>query len=364
MARPWKHKRGGWYVSVVLPSRKRADIYLGKVDQSQAVTVAANVEHLRLANSRGVEPTSSVIEWSHRIEEKLHDRLVELGLLLAAKVRTDWHLGEWLDHYITLRTDFKKNTIKGFKTARKQAVNGLGDVLLRDITVADAKQYARNVAASYSSEHASKLVERVKQALETAVESRVLRENPFKDVALSSKPDKARQHYIDLESAELVLEHCPHIHAQVVFALARWCGLRVPHEVLALRWQDVDLVGNRLHIASDTKTGARVLPLFPKAAEKIRELRKVAPLDSIHVIDRCRASAGTTWAGWLKVAITKAKLWQWEKLWINCRASCRTDLEARFSSHICDAWLGHSHRVAKDHYLMVTPEDWEKANAN
>lgn len=361
MTSPWKHARGGWYVTVVLPSRRRAAVYLGKVTKAQASTIAAHLEQLRLANARGVEPSSATLDWCDRIEAKFRARLVEIGLIRTPAIRLDWRVGEWFDHYMTTRKDFKANTRKGFGTARRAAVAGLGDRLLGEITIAEARQYARDLATAYSSEHASKLVERAKQVFEFACESRVLQANPFADVSLPSRPDKNRQFYVDAKTSEDVLAACAHEHAAAVFALARWCGLRIPHEVLALEWSHVDFELQRLTVPADTKTGLRVLPLFPKALAAVQALRAVTPMDSIHVLDRARASAATTWRDWLVDAIRAAGVYQWDKIWINLRASCRTDLESRFAPHVCDAWLGHSHRVAKDHYLMVTPEDWERS---
>ena len=80
------------------------------------------------------------------------------------------------------------------------------------------------------------------------------------------------------------------------------------------------------------------------------------------MFNRARASSATTWRQWLESAIEAAKLPQWEKLWVNLRASCRTDLEDEYPGHVCDAWLGHSSRVAKDHYAMVSPDHWAKAS--
>lgn len=52
----------------------------------------------------------------------------------------------------------------------------------------------------------------------------------------------------------------------------------------------------------------------------------------------------------------------WPKLWVNLRASCRTDVEEEFPTHVCNAWLGHSKAVADKHYLRVKPEYIAKAN--
>lgn len=361
MTSPWKHVRSGWYVSVVLPSRRRAQVFLGQITKAQAETVARHIESMRLSNELAIDHPPEVKRWCEEIKPKLRARLVELGLIRSVAVRLDWKLGEWWDEYLKNRKDMKPSTQKGYKTAKNAAVLGLGDVEIRAISIAQARQFARNMGAAHSSEHASKIVERVRNVLQTALESRILTENPFKDVTLTGKPDDSRQHYIDRKTADLVISSAPHVHAAAVIALARYCGLRMPHEVLALEWVHIDWELARLHVPGDTKTGKRVLPLFPEALEQLKKLRAATPQDSQHVLDRARSSAATTWREWLITAIREAGVHQWEKLWINLRASCRTDLEAKFPSHVCDAWLGHSTRVAKDHYLMVTPEDWEKA---
>ena len=43
------------------------------------------------------------------------------------------------------------------------------------------------------------------------------------------------------------------------------------------------------------------------------------------------------------------------------RATCGTDLQERFPSHVIDTWLGHSLAVAEAHYLQTTDAHWERA---
>ena len=43
------------------------------------------------------------------------------------------------------------------------------------------------------------------------------------------------------------------------------------------------------------------------------------------------------------------------------RATRRTELEHLFPSHVVNAWLGHSAKVAEKHYLQIRPDDWKKA---
>lgn len=51
----------------------------------------------------------------------------------------------------------------------------------------------------------------------------------------------------------------------------------------------------------------------------------------------------------------------WQKTFVNLRATRRTELEHLFPSHVVNAWLGHSAKVAEKHYLQIRPDDWQKA---
>ena len=59
------------------------------------------------------------------------------------------------------------------------------------------------------------------------------------------------------------MKACPDDNWWVIFALARFGGMRTPSEVLNLAWEDVDWKQLRLRIDSP-KTGFRTCPLFPE----------------------------------------------------------------------------------------------------
>jgi hypothetical protein len=58
--------------------------------------------------------------------------------------------------------------------------------------------------------------------------------------------------------------------------------------------------------------------------------------------------------------IEQAGCKSWEKLFVNLRASRRTELQQAFPWHVVDAWLGRIAQLAERHYLMVTTDHWEK----
>jgi integrase len=225
----------------------------------------------------------------------------------------------------------------------------------------EAKTFSRDLALAVSQSHAAKIVGRCSQVFTAAIDARLVTENPFCKIKMERKIDETRKWYVPEQTALAVLGGFAGLEGRAVFALARWCGLRIPHETLALTWANVDFAQNRLAIPNGTKTGPRVVPLFPHARRELSALFDAAAPGSTYVFTRSRASAGTQYRLWLQTACRTAAVAPWPKLWMNLRASCRTDLEEKFPAHVCDVWLGHSSRVAKDHYLRVTPDHWATA---
>jgi integrase len=56
--------------------------------------------------------------------------------------------------------------------------------------------------------------------------------------------------------------------------VGRHTGIRLPHEAEKLTWGDVRLDTKLVHIAPDTKTGRREVPLNEKAASRLRRMRE------------------------------------------------------------------------------------------
>ncbi len=57
--------------------------------------------------------------------------------------------------------------------------------------------------------------------------------------------------------------------------------------------------------------------------------------------------------------ISKAGHEVWPRLFQNLRASCATDWVERYPSHVVAKWLGHSPKVAAQHYLMSRDHHFE-----
>ena len=162
-----------------------------------------------------------------------------------------------------------------------------------------------------------------------------------------------------------VIDTAPDPEWKLLIAFARFQGLRIPSEALALTWFDVDFEHKRLVIrASKTEHheggGVRVQPIFPETAPLLQAVFDAAPEGVAHVITRYRDPTQNLRTQFERY-ITKAGLRPWVKLWQNLRASRATELADRFPSHVCAAWLGHTEQVADQHYRIVTDEHFARA---
>jgi integrase len=361
MSSVYKTKDRGWYCVFTQPSGTRRSIYLGRISKKAADTIQTYVDRIIASNHVGLPPDQSVQEWLSLCDTKFRVKLLESGLIARWEgPKESPSLSSFWDAYLEKRIDFAVSSRKGFTTAKRHVIAFFGDRKISEISVGDAKQFALEMEHKHSSAHAKKIVERLKQVLQNAVDCKLLQENPFGRISVKARLNKTRGHYLPEAEALELLQHFGSAYGRAVFVLSRFAGLRVPHEPLALTWAHVDFQKHRITIPGNTKTGARVVPMVPIVYQAMLDLAEL-DTSSPWVFPSARASAATSFRKWLESSILLSGKSQWPKLWHNLRASCRTDWEEQFSSHVCDAWLGHSLRVAKDHYLQVTEEHWLKA---
>jgi len=209
----------------------------------------------------------------------------------------------------------------------------------------------------------SREVKRARQFFRVAVRRRLVPENPFTDIPTPTQVNADRQHYVTLETTQLLLDECRSPLQQLTIAMARFAGLRIPSELVGLLWSEVNWERERF-IVHAPKTercgkGTRVVPIFPELAPFLREAWEAAPEGEDRMFpDITPESNRRTWLGKL-AARAGAELW--EKPWVNMRASAVTDAADKFPGHVCEAWFGHSEAIANRHYRQVTEQHFQKA---
>ena len=374
--------------------RRRRTLYLGAEIRTRraAEQWLRAVDDLVEARAAGKAPARAVSEWLAEIGDEGRAKLEAVGLVDARPRST---LGEFIDRYIADRgTDTKPGTRIAYGRGREHLVEFFGEACpLSAIAPADADRWRRWLTAppadrmprglggkgpeirgrGLADNTARRSVGFAKQWLKAAMRARIVEANPFAELSAVVQANPSRMAYIDRATAERVLEACPDAEWRLLFALARFGGLRVPSEALGLRWSDIDWAGGRFTVRSPKTEhhegkASRVVPLFPELLPYLREAYELAPPGSVHCLrmhfgERSSIPNGTiaNLRTQLGRIIAKAQVKPWPKLWQNLRSTRETELADEFPAHVVVAWLGNSEAVARKHYLQVTDEHFATA---
>jgi len=171
--------------------------------------------------------------------------------------------------------------------------------------------------------------------------------------------------FVTREQIGAVLEACPDAEWRLLVALARYGGLRVPSEALALKWEDIDWSRDRFRVPSPKTEhhegkDHRWVPIFPELLPSLRDARELALPGDPYCITRYRDPKVNLRTQFQRI-IRRAGVEPWAKLWQNLRSTRQTELADLFPAHVTSAWIGNSVVIAKEHYLQVTDEHFEKA---
>ena len=358
--------RTGWRIRFYLGDRRK-EIYLavgGKRGESMAQKIAIHIDNLAQSKTNNVPPDPAAVAWANKTEGSLRENLVSWGLADPINKRRNDDsgrlLGAFFDAYMETRSDLQQSTKEQYRQSRRLLIEYFGESKpIRSITVADAEKFKRWLLQSQSEASTSKHIKRAKTLFQFAVNDQLLDRSPFDTIKAGSDVNHDRQRFIDRKTIEKVLMSCPDADWRLIFGLSRFCGLRCPSEVCGLKWTDIDWEGGKIRIESP-KTGLRFCPIFPAVRSILAEAFDLAPDGAVHVVGRYRSDSNLRTQA--HRIIESAGVVPWPKLFNNLRASCRTELQEKFPSHVCDSWMGHSTEVAAKHYLQTTDDHWAAAN--
>ena len=354
--------------------KRRETIGLGAFDESAAILAKSHIEHLieMKRNERPPKPVTS--RWLSTLPSEIYDRLANLRLVepqaILDQPRT---ILAFMRAYVAGRTDWKKsdNYSQGIVWLEKF----LGrDVPLAGLTKGDADRWHRwmMIDTKLSVNTAGQHVKRCRQMMRSAQDDKLIEVNPFDGIKLDLSSDSTKNRFIDGVQAKAILEACPDQEWRVIFALARYAGLRCPSEVLEVRWSDIVWDRKRFKVRSSKTArygkGERVVPLFPELLAELDSLFAIKqpglsiPADA-YVIQTYRSTETNLRKALHRIA-DNAGVERWPKPFMALRASRRTELErsGRFTNHVLNDWFGHSGAVAETYYLQTTEDDYSLAN--
>lgn len=370
MASLSKQANGRWRVQYLDAGGKRQGVRFGPMNQLDATEVKRQIEHLAVAKITGRAVKPETARWVDTLSPRMAKRLEKAGLIDPKEPEVkpqEMTLEAFLDEYIAGRKDVKPQTTVNLKHAQRYLIDHFGPgKLLRDITPGDADQFRIAMKGRLSENTARRHCGRAKQFFRAAARRKLIAENPFADMkgcAVRSNP--GRMYFVTSKEAARVLEACPDHEWQLLFALARFGGLRTPSESLRLRWQDVDWEHGRMLVHSPKTEHheggeSRVIPIFPELRPYLEAAWDAAEPGATWIITRYRGG-GKNLRTQLKRIVERAGLKAWPKLWQNCRSTRETELAEVYPVHVVCSWIGNTAAVAAKHYLQVTDDHFAQA---
>lgn len=346
----------------------RKTIRLGKCSQKQAETFKVKVESLIVGRFSTIEPETA--RWVTDLPDDMHARLAAVGLVSPRAAALKFTLGPFLDEYIASRQDVKPNTVLVYGRTRKHLVDFFGaDKALQDITEGAADEWRMYlVSQGLATNTVNRTCGIARQFFRAAVRRRLIRENPFTELKTAVTGNKAREYFLSRQDAEKILEACPNTEWKLIFALARFGGLRTPSETLLLRWEDINWGENKMLVRSPKTEHhpggeSRLVPIFPELSALLTLALAEADPGPGYVIAKHRKT-GLNLRTYLLKILAKAGVKPWPKLFQNLRSTRQTELAREWPEYLVCAWMGNSRVIAREHYLQVTDEHFQQAAQN
>jgi integrase len=368
--------RPAWRVQFVDGTGDRRTVYLGDLPKKAAEVWLNRIEQLSACAVAGVAMDTDLASWVAALPDTSYEKLVQVGLagLRESSKRKKVTVAELTKAFVE-RSPGKPATIKGFQQTLDSLVMFFGaNTPIEPITaeradewrvwvVKDKKGSGRRNKKRTTDDNrlaaptVAKRVSVAKQVFRCAVRWGWLEKSPFDGLRPGSQANPARARYIPLETICDVLDACPSIEWRLLVALARLAGLRCPSEIGALTWADVNWEKGRLTVlAKKTEHhggdhAVRVVPICPELRAILADAFEQAEPGAALVVPMA-ARRTVNLRTYLEKIIIKAGHEPWPRLLQNLRASCETDWVEKYPSHVVAKWLGHSPKIAAQHYLM------------
>ncbi|MFN9993483.1 MAG: tyrosine-type recombinase/integrase, partial [Phycisphaerales bacterium] len=241
---------------------KQKSLRLGKCSERAAQSALVGLERVHEAHRLGSTLHLDGIRWLESIDDRLHDRVVRLGLgVEPRKHAAAVTLGELLE-----RIESAMTVRIGTLTTYQQAFSMLRDHFgvskpINSITPVDADEWRKAITEpkrvfngkqtrTLAPATVAKRVKVAKAVFNKALKWRLIDSNPFADLKAGSQANPERSHYVSIEIINTILETCADPEWRAIIGLSRFAGLRCPSEVAALRWSDINWEHSRLTVRS------------------------------------------------------------------------------------------------------------------
>jgi site-specific recombinase XerD len=370
-------KRGKTYrVSFTNAERQRKAVRLGAMPRKNAETIRAHIDRLESCLFDGSAPPPATAAWLAEVSDTLRKRIEAVGLVAAASEVWSPTLAELIaafkrrPRWAELKDQTRRNSEKAY---RKMIAHFGESQLIASLTDAAAEDFRTRLSQSkeqggfgLARSTANRTCGIAWTLCRYAVRDRLIDRNPFDEVQRSMAGAVGDNRLISDEDSRKVLDQFPDTQWKLLFALARWGGLRMPSEPRLLTWDDVDRANERFLVTSPKTAhhegkASRWVPIFPELAKLFQDRYDEAEPGDVLVLPMMATFADSTFASHLERAIKRAGLDRWPRLWHSLRSTRQTELEQRFPTYVVCQWMGNSESIARKHYLKVSDEHFTTA---
>lgn len=232
-----------------------------------------------------------------REKEKLIERDLQDGIDSS---KGDMTLNQLFQIYMETKSNIRESTRSLYRTVWKNNVenSALGNFRISQIRQLNIKAFYSNMAKRGLAENTIKLCHSIIfSVLELAVDSDIIRKNPAKNCAKEIGGTKKKKTAMTIAEQERLLEFMRNEDRYIVYypivAFALSTGLRIG-ELTGLRWSDVDLEGQVVHIRRQlvyldfgdgyrfhvqelkTEAGRRDIPLIINARKSLIKQKEIS----------------------------------------------------------------------------------------
>jgi len=353
----YKTSQGNWQVNFSERGKQRT-LYLGRdFTSGSADRVAKIVTDILACRNRGECVPLEILRKVESLPERVQRSFEKHGLIGGV---TSLSLGSLLESFCATKAHLKPSTQHGYKLCYNLLLDFFGNgKKIASIAKTDGERFKAALQKKYAASTISRDIKRCRTIFKYAVESDWLVKNPFVGIPASLDFNLDRQVYVDRKTIHKVMEHCRDDHDRLLLALARFGGFRIPSEVRLLRFSD--FTENVIQIHRETKTGAREVPLFS-------EIREIFNRIIVNLGNSFQPS-GFVFGNFgnlrnrIIAAIRVSGVKPWEKMFLNLRSSCITDMVERgYKEKTLDAMFGNSAMVRSRYYVQFL-KDKEYAKA-
>lgn len=360
MASLQKRKRASgtaWLVQFTLKN-KRKSLFLDTNYSKATATDVKNVVEKCIASIESDTPLDNrTRSWLDSANDDLKQRFASAGLIHTKKLYT---LQELFQLFITKKkAEIVKSTVKVYRENYCRLTNFFGnDRIVSTITRLEFSEFVLNLKKIYADSTVSTTIVIIKSVFAWAIEQELILKSPAAGIKNHRTINTKREHFVTIKEYNQILAQCSQ-DVRTALALYRIGGLR-RQEARLLTWDDVffDEKKIRVHSPKTQRHGKdqRIIPLFPELEEELRR----QPRKGKRVLLQ---SAIGYYYRHVKMAIERAGLTAWPKLFQNLRMSRATEINRDFGWIPETQWMGHTQSVAQKHYLRVTEEEFNRAVA-